>query len=540
MPKPTDASSVRCLCGFVQNLARFLPNLADDLKPLRKLTCDDVPWNWDEECDRALAKVKEKVTSTPILTFYEPAKELTIQVDSSKDGIGAALFQDGKPIEFASCTMTNTKGRYAQTEKECLAVVFGLERFDQYTYGREVMVQNDHKPLAAILQKPLSQLPKRLQPMILRIRRYDIKFQYLEGKKLVLADTLSRAALMTTSTSTTVHHMRLDELRSATEKDDLMQILASTIDNGWPEKIEDMDSCIKMYFDVRDTLTTCDGIILKGERVVIPRNMRHLVKERQHSELLGYDSIMRRARDLVFWPGMSREIKQLADSCEICLEAKPRNQKETLSQHVPSDEPWEKIGVDLFTIANRDYLVTVDYFSSFWEIDLLPTTSSRAVITKLKGHFARYGIPKQLVSDNGPQFSAVKFKECAAEYGIEHRTSSPGHPKSNGNAESAVKAAKTMMKKAVKDNTNQYIALLELRNTPLQSHGKSPVQLLFNCRMRMLLPSTPAALKPARQHKIATKRATRNKAVQHHYDKTAKDMRPVNQGEEVWLQEKFS
>ena len=85
--------------------------------------CDDVPWNWDEECDQALAKVK--VTSTPILTFYDPAKELTIQVDSSKDGIGAALLQDGKPFEFASHTMTNTEGRYAQIEKECLTVVFG-------------------------------------------------------------------------------------------------------------------------------------------------------------------------------------------------------------------------------------------------------------------------------------------------------------------------------------------------------------------------------------------------------------------------------
>ena len=92
-----------------------------------------------------------------------------------------------------------------------------------------------------------------------------------------------------------------------------------------------------------------------------------------------------------------------------------------------------------------------------------------------------------------------------------------------------------MMKKAVKDNTDQYIALLELRNTPLQSHGKSPVQLLFNRRMRTLLPSSQAVLKPARPHKITTKRATRNKTVKHHYDKTAKDMRPLNQGEEVWM-----
>ena len=219
-----------------------------------------------------------------ISTFYDSAKELTIfQVNSSEDRIGAALLQDGNPIELASHTMTNTEGRYAQIEKECLAVVFGLERFDQYTYGREVIVQNYHKRFAAILQKPLSQSPKCLQSMILRIRRYDIKFQYLEGKKLVLADTLSHAALTTTSTWTTVHHvnnlkhipisdMRLDELRCATEKDDIMQILASTIDNGWLEKVEDVDICIKMYFDVLDTLTSCDGFILKGESGDSPKH----------------------------------------------------------------------------------------------------------------------------------------------------------------------------------------------------------------------------------------------------------------------------
>ena len=121
---------MRCPFVAVGLNARFivLPHwdLADGLKPLRELMCDDVPWNLDEECDRAIAKVKEKVTSTLISTFYDPAKELTIQVVSSKDGSGAALLQDGKPIEFASRPMTNTESRYAQIKKECLVVVFGL------------------------------------------------------------------------------------------------------------------------------------------------------------------------------------------------------------------------------------------------------------------------------------------------------------------------------------------------------------------------------------------------------------------------------
>ena len=134
MPTPTDAEGFWRICGFFQYLARFLPNLADDLRPLRKLTHDGVPWDWTEECDKAFRTVKSKVTESPVLAYYDPDKELTVQVDSSEGGSGATLLQEGRPIEFASRTMTSTETRYAQIEKECLAVVFGLERFDQYTY----------------------------------------------------------------------------------------------------------------------------------------------------------------------------------------------------------------------------------------------------------------------------------------------------------------------------------------------------------------------------------------------------------------------
>ena len=88
-----------------------------------------------------------------------------MQVDSSKDGLGAALMQDGKPIEYASRALTPAEQNWTQIEKETLAVVFGLERFDQYTYGRKVIVQNDHKLLTSILKKPLSQTPKILQAL---------------------------------------------------------------------------------------------------------------------------------------------------------------------------------------------------------------------------------------------------------------------------------------------------------------------------------------------------------------------------------------
>ena len=108
--------------------------------------------------------------------------------------------------------------------------------------------------------------------------------------------------------------------------------------------------------------------------------------------------------------------RQVAENCETCQLHKPRNQKETLRQHEEGETPWSKTGVDLFEIKGRNYLVTVDYYSNFLEVDYLSTTTTKQVITKLKGHFARYGIPLQMVTDSGPQFLSQEFRITATVY----------------------------------------------------------------------------------------------------------------------------
>ena len=136
--------------------------------------------------------VKRKVTNTPVLAYFDPEKELVLKADSSKDGLEAAILQGGRPSEFASRALIQAEQKWAQIEKEALSLVFGLERFDQYTYGRKVHIQNDHKPLATILKKPLSQASRRIQALMMRLHRYDVTFQYVQGSQLFTADTLSR------------------------------------------------------------------------------------------------------------------------------------------------------------------------------------------------------------------------------------------------------------------------------------------------------------------------------------------------------------
>ena len=198
--------------------------------------------------------------------------------------------QYGKPIEYTSRSLTPTQRRWAQIEKELLLVVFGLERFDQYTYGRKVAIQNDHLPAGHNSgKKTLSQAPKRLQLLMLRVHRYDVEFQYIQGSRLEVADTLSRAYLDVPECQ--VRSVKTNALKDipdrvtlavaqATANDPDLQKVLDLINDGWPEEKHLVTPEATPYFDI---LSHHDGVIHKGQRVVIPTAMRHEMKHKLHA-----------------------------------------------------------------------------------------------------------------------------------------------------------------------------------------------------------------------------------------------------------------
>jgi len=135
-----------------------------------------------------------------------------------------------------------------------------------------------------------------------------------------------------------------------------------------------------------------------------------------------------------------------------------------MPHEVPS-RSWEQIGVDLFELNKKEFMVTVDYYSNFWEVDRLTSSTATAIILKLKNHFAQYGCPDRLVSDIGPQFTSSEFTKFAKEWDFKHRTNSLGNSKANGKVGSAVKTAKNLIRKALDCRTDPYIAILDYRNT---------------------------------------------------------------------------
>ena len=155
-----------------------------------------------------------------------------------------------------------------------------------------------------------------------------------------------------------------------------------------------------------------------------------------------------------------------------------------------------QVAVVLFELNKKEYMIAVDYYSNFWEIDHLTSTTSSAVVLNLKNHFARYGCPDRLISDNVPQFVSSEFHKFANNWDFEHRMSSPGNSKANGKVESAVKKAKNLPRKALSARTDPYISILDYRNTATQGMESSPAQHLLNRRTRTLLPTTKTLLQP--------------------------------------------
>lgn len=197
-----------------------------------------------------------------------------------------------------------------------------------------------------------------------------------------------------------------------------------------------------------------------------------------------------RAKQSVWWPGLSSQIGELVLRCTACIKERANAREPLIPSELP-DRSWQKLGAVLFVLKNNNYLLVVDYFSRYVEIAQLSLTRSTDVIVHLKSMFARHGIPEILVTDNGPQFSGAHMSAFAAEYEFKHVTSNQRYPQSNSKAECAVQTIKNLLKKAA----DPYRALLAYRSTPL-SNGFSPAQLLMGCHLRTTVPAFPAMLEP--------------------------------------------
>ena len=196
---PTSVSDLRRFLGLVNQMSKFIPNLAEITNPLRELLVKNRQWTWDKTQQSAFEQIKTLLTHSPVLALFDPNLETLVAADASSFGLGAVLQQkqpDGemKPVAFISRSMTTTERRYAQIEKEALAFTWACERLSDYLVGLKFHIETDHKPLMPLFTtKNLEELPVRVQRFRLRMMRYNYTISHVPGTDLIIADTLSRA-----------------------------------------------------------------------------------------------------------------------------------------------------------------------------------------------------------------------------------------------------------------------------------------------------------------------------------------------------------
>ena len=360
------------------------------------------------------------MSTIPVLRYFDPTVPITLQCDASSTGLGAVLLQQDQPVAYASRALTATEVNYAQIEKELLAILFGLERFHHYTYGVPVTVQSDHQPLQTISWKPLHTAPKRLQRMLLRLQRYLVTINYRQGKHMHIADTLSRAYLQDTPEQD--EPLEVLQFREELQASDMRQALdisetakleiqrETAGDRNLQDLMKDiLPDTVRPYFAIRDEIAVHEGLVFRGNRVIIPQGMRRKTLHKIHRSHIGVNGCIRRARDSLYWPRMAADIKTFVSQCETCRSLEQKQPKETLICHEYPTRPWAKVASDLCSLDGRDYLITVDYFSNFAEVDKVTDATSGGIIELLKQQFARHGIPDTIMTDNGPQFASEPF-----------------------------------------------------------------------------------------------------------------------------------
>ncbi|UYV76356.1 K02A2.6-like [Cordylochernes scorpioides] len=293
-----------------------------------------------------------------------------------------------------------------------------------------------------------------------------------------------------------------DDIRASLPGDPVLRQALNYTLQGWseetPKEIELMP-----YWSRRCELGACEGLLFWGNRVIIPTNLRAKMLDELHNSHQGIVGLKSVARTLFWWPGLDKDIKETVRRCNCCQSHACMPPRATPVNWPPTNQPWDRVHIDhLGPFEQNLYLIVVDACTKWIEAIPVPNTSTRETIEQLRCLFARFGIPRTLVSDNGTGFTSEEFRQFMTRNGIRHLRTAPFHPSSNGLAERAVQTIKTGLKKVQQGSISQRLAeiLLRYRRTPIASIGKSPSEMMFGrnirSRLDLILPNPGKSEEP--------------------------------------------
>ena len=439
-PKPRNIQELRLFLGVLNYYGKFIPNLSTLVHPLNSLLQKSKRWVWTSHCKQTFEQAKAALSSSTALIHYDPSLPLRLAGDASAYGIGAVIshiLPDGseKPIAFASQALSGSEKNYAQLEKEALSLIFGVKKFHQYLYGRKFQLITDHKPLTTILG-PKKGIPSLAAAclqhwaILLSAYQYDIEFKATNDHANV--DGLSRlplplnpaeARLSWQNSPSLFNLSQLDALpvTAASSNSTLSRVLRYT-KTGWQLAKEDV---LKPCQQRSHEITVEGDCLLWGTRVIIPSKYQGQILNELHQDYQECSRMKSLARYYVWWPGMDKDIENIAKACSSCQSHRNAPPPAFLHPWTWPTKPWQRIHIDFAgPFLSKSFFVIVDAHSKWPEIFDMSTTSATQTIW-----------PTRASRPNSPQFISEEFADFMKKNGIKHIRCAPYHPASNGAVE---------------------------------------------------------------------------------------------------------
>ena len=525
-PTPKDLTGARAWFGLV-NQGSYAFSMAKEMRPFRHLLKPTNQFIWTKELDDLFHKSKETIVDIIKggVRLFDLHRTTCLLTDWSVDGIGYMLKQkyctcqsfvptccpDGWKLTLIGSRFTSpAESSYAPVEGEALAVVYGLQQTKYYTLGcPDLHVATDHKPLLGILgDKCLNDIPNR---RLLNLKEKTLEFSFtihhVSGKNNKGPDAVSRypsstlspfeneedssITVQAISTLHTVSNMiTWDAVKDHTAEDPTMQELTNAIHKGFDSV---KNPSIKAYHRYAASMYTLDGVIMLGQKIVIPASLRPQILAALHSAHQGVGVMCQRASDTVFWPGITVDITRTKEECIHCHRIAKSNPSEPPEDITLPCYPFQMICADYFQFENKIYLVIVDRYSN-WPIVIRGAGKAEDLVKELRDVFVTFGVPEELTSDGGPQFSAGFTQDFLNSWGVKHRVSSVGNPHANCRAEVAVKTVKRMLMANTSPSGSLNVdsfqkAMLIYRNSIDPETKTSPSGIIFGRPTRDPIPT---------------------------------------------------
>ena len=505
--RPSTKVELQRFLGCVNFYHRFLPSIASTLAPLHALVSSvkaaKTPLDWTNPTLAAFGAVKTALSEATMLVHPDPTLSLSLTTDASDVAVGAVLSQGDSqsPLAFFSRKLSPAEKKYSAFDRELLALYLSIKHFRPALEGRVFTIFTDHKPLCGAIASSTERSPRQTRHLSF-VAEYTTDIRHVSGSSNVVADTLSRPADVPDAADLPsalvdpdlVSAPSLMSLRLC-EGVDFTAMAAAQVSDA-PLHSED-DSLRPAMFPVPGSgVSLCCDVSLGWPRPIVPSSLVGTVFGCIHgvSHAGGRATLKEISRRFV-WPGMRAEVLRLARDCPSCLASKTTRHVHSPLVHRPvPDARFSSLHVDIVgplpPSEGNSYLLTVLDRSTRWleAIPLADMTASTCASALLRHWIARFGVPVDVTTDQGRQFTSSLWTELNQLLGISSLRTTSYHPQCNGMVERVHRVIKERLCARTTSPCwmdHLPMVLLGIRTSVRADSGFCPAELVYGVTLRL-------------------------------------------------------